>query len=123
MSQQMPPWLQEQIRQYQQTQGNLQAMLNQQKQMEMERITTDRALEELRKAADGEAVYMQAGPVLIKTEKAQLVSDLEERLELSKTQSTVIEKQLARLQKTYREQEAKIQAALRGGAAAPPQGN
>lgn len=123
MSQQMPPWLQEQIRQYQQTQGNLQAMLNQQKQMEMERITTDRALEELRKAADGEAVYRQAGPVLIKTEKAQLVSDLEERLELSKTQSTVIEKQLARLQKTYREQEAKIQAALRGGAAAPPQGN
>lgn len=123
MSQQMPPWLQEQIRQYQQTQGNLQAMLNQQKQMEMERITTERALEELRKAADGETVYRQSGPVLIKTEKAQLVSDLEERLELSKTQATVMEKQLVRLQTTYREQEAKIQAALRGGAASPPQGN
>ena len=123
MSQQMPPWLQEQIRQYQQTQGNLQAMLNQQKQMELERITAERALEELRKAADGEAVYRQSGPVLIKTEKAQLVADLEERLELSKTQAAVMEKQIARLQKTYREQEAKIQAALRGGAASTPQGN
>jgi chaperonin cofactor prefoldin len=42
---------------------------------------------------------------------------LEERLELAKTQTAVIEKQRDRLQKTFREQDAKIQAALRGGAA------
>lgn len=120
---QIPPWLQEQIKQFQQTRDNLQAMATQQKQTEMERISTERALEELRKAADGETAYRQSGPILIKVEKAQLVSDLEERLELSKTQITVMEKQFGRLQRTYREQEAKIQAALSGGAASPPQGN
>ena len=119
MSQQVPPWLQEQIKQYQQTQSNLQAMAAQQQQLEMERISTERALEELQNAADGETVYKQSGPILIRTEKQQLISDLEERLELAKTQTAVMEKQRDRLQKTFREQDAKIQAALRGGAASP----
>lgn len=119
MSQQVPPWLQEQIKQYQQTQSNLQAVATQQQQLEMERISTERALEELQKAADGETVYRQSGPILIRTERQQLISDLEERLELAKTQTAVMEKQRDRLQKTFREQDAKIQAALRGGAASP----
>ena len=89
-------------------------------QMEMERISTERALEEIRKASDDEIVYKQSGPVLIKTQKSSLISELEERLELSKTQTLVMEKQRDRLQKTFREQDAKIQAALRGGATSPP---
>ncbi len=120
MAQQAPPWLQEQIKQYQMTQSQMQAMASQQQSLEMEKITVERALEEVRKAAEGEVMYRQAGPVLIRTEKPDVVSDLEERLELSKTQATVLEKQMRRLNKKFQEQEAKIQAALQGGAASPP---
>ena len=122
MSGQMPPWLQEQVKQYQQTQNNLQAIAAQQQQLEVARINTERALEELQKAADNETVYKQVGPILIKTEKPDLISDLEENLELAKTQTAVVAKQRDRLKKTLQEQDAKIQAALRGGAASPPSG-
>ena len=63
MSQQVPPWLQEQIKQYQQTQSNLQAMAAQQQQLEMERISTERALEELQNAADGETAVKSADAI------------------------------------------------------------
>lgn len=123
MSQQVPPWLQEQIKQYQQTQNNLQMVATQQQQLEAERISTEKALEELQKAADDEIVYKQSGSILIRAEKSQLISDLEERLELAKTQVSVLGKQRERLQKTFQEQDAKIQAAIRGGAASPPMGS
>ena len=122
MSGQMPPWLQEQLKQYQQTQNNLQAIAAQQQQLEVARINTERALEELQKAADNETVYRQAGPILIKAEKPDLISDLEEQLELAKTQAAVVAKQRDRLKKALQEQDAKIQAALQGGAASPPPG-
>ena len=53
--QQMPPWLQEQIGKMQQSQQNLQSILMQKQQVEMENAESDRALEELKKAADGDS--------------------------------------------------------------------
>lgn len=120
MSEQIPPWLQEQIKAFQQTQNNLQGIVTQMQQVEAERLDTERALEELQKASDEDAVYKQAGSILIKSDRKSLMDDLQERIELAKTRVMVLEKQKKRLEETFREQEAKINAAIRGGAAGAP---
>ena len=120
MSEQIPPWLQEQIKAFQQTQNSLQGVITQMQQVEAERLDTERALEELQKASDEDAVYKQAGSILIKSDRKSLVDDLQERMELAKTRVMVLEKQKKRLEETFREQEAKINAAIRGGAAGAP---
>ena len=47
---QMPPWLQEQLMKMQQSQQNLQVIMQQKQQIEMEKIETEKSLEELKKA-------------------------------------------------------------------------
>tara|TARA_Y100000590_G_scaffold138020_1_gene158005 strand:+ start:973 stop:1362 length:390 start_codon:yes stop_codon:yes gene_type:complete len=111
--QQMPPWLQEQIGKMQQSQQNLQSILMQKQQVEMENSETDRALEELKKASEGEQVYKYAGSILIKSDIKSLIDELEEKKELSKTKTTVLEKQEERLKKSLQEQEQKIQEMLK----------
>lgn len=120
MSEQIPPWLQEQIKAFQQTQNSLQGVITQMQQVEAERLDAERALEELQKASDEDAVYKQAGSILIKSDRKSLTDDLQERMELAKTRVMVLEKQKKRLEETFREQEAKINAAIRGGAAGAP---
>ena len=107
--QQMPPWLQEQIGKMQQSQQNLQSILMQKQQVEMENAESDRALEELKKASDGDQVFKYAGSILIKSDKKSLIDELEEKKELSKTKSTVLAKQEERLKTSLQEQEQKIQ--------------
>ena len=111
--QQMPPWLQEQIAKMQQSQQNLQSILMQKQQVEMENAESDRALEELKKASDGDQVFKYAGSILIKSDKKSLIDELEEKKELSKTKSTVLAKQEERLKTSLQEQEQKIQEMLK----------
>lgn len=106
---QLPPVLQEQIMKLQQNQQNLQSIMTQKQQVEMERMETDKALEELKKAQDSDTVYKHAGSILIKSTKKDLIDELEEKKELSKTRSTVLEKQETRIKESLKEQEAKIQ--------------
>jgi len=106
--QQIPPWLQEQLQKMQQAQQSLQSILLQKQQLEMEQIDSDKALEELKKASDDETVYKHAGSILIKSTKNDLIAELEERKELSKTRSTVLTKQEVRVKESIKEQESKI---------------
>jgi prefoldin beta subunit len=118
---QMPPWLQEQLMKMQQSQQNLQSIMTQKQHLDIEKAETEKALEELRKVADGDAVFKQAGTILIKSKKQELIDELEERIELTKTRSTVLEKQETRLKETLKEQEIKITEMMKGGSAnAPP---
>lgn len=117
---QMPPWLQEQLMKLQQSQQNLQAIMQQKQQVEMDKIETEKSLEELRKASEDDIVYKHAGSILIKSTKQELISELEERQELTKTRSTVLEKQENRLKETLKEQEAKITELMKSGN--PPSG-
>ena len=117
---QMPPWLQEQLMKMQQSQQNLQVIMQQKQQIEMEKIETEKSLEELRKATDEDIVYKHAGSILVKSTKKELIDELEERQELTKTRSTVLEKQENRLKETQKEQEAKITELMKSGA--PPSG-
>jgi prefoldin beta subunit len=113
--QQIPPWLQEQIMKLQQAQQNLQSIMAQKQQLEMEQIESDRALEELKKIADTESVYKHAGSLLIKSTKATLIAELEERKELGTTRVTVLTKQEARIKESIKEQETKINEMMHSG--------
>ena len=106
--QQMPPWLQEQIGKMQQSQQNLQSILMQKQQVEMENTESDRALEELKKASDGDQVFKYAGSILIKSDKKSLIDELEEKKELSKTKSTVLAKQEERLKQVFKNKNRKF---------------
>ena len=119
-SPQMPPWLQEQIMKLQQSQQNLQSIMTQRQHLEMEKAETEKALEELKKIADDDSVFKQAGTVLIKSDKKTLVDELEEKVELSKTRSTVLEKQEIRVKDSLKEQEAKITEMMKSGTTPPP---
>ncbi len=120
-AEQMPPWLQEQVMKMQQSQQNLQSVMTQKQHLDIEKAETEKALEELKKVADGDAVFKQAGTVLIKSKKQELIDELEERIEMTKTRATVLEKQETRLKESLKEQEAKITEMMKGGSAnAPP---
>lgn len=115
--QQVPPWLREQIMNMQQSQQNLQSIMLQKQQLSMEQIETDRALEELQKASDEDAVYKQAGSILVQSTRKALLGELEEKKELAKTRSSVLERQEARLKSSLQEQETKLNAAMRNASA------
>ena len=116
----MPPWLQEQVMKMQQSQQNLQSVMNQKQHLDIEKAETEKALEELKKIADDDSVFKQAGTVLIKSNKKTLVDELEEKIELAKTRSTVLEKQEVRVKESLKEQEAKITEMMKSGATPPP---
>ncbi|MDH3360813.1 MAG: prefoldin subunit beta [Nitrosopumilus sp.] len=117
---QMPPWLQEQLMKLQQSQQSLQSLMTQKQHLEMEKAETEKALEELKKITDGDAVFKQAGTVLIKSTKQELLDELQERSELAKTRLTVLQKQEIRLKESLKEQEAKITELMKSGSAPPP---
>lgn len=123
---QMPPWLQEQLMKLQQSQQNLQSIINQKQHIEIEKTETEKALEELKKIGDSDAVFKHAGTVLIKSTKKELIDELEEKQEMAKTRATVLEKQETRLKETLKEQETKITELMKGGnsnAPPPPEEN
>ncbi len=106
--QQIPPWLQEQLMKMQQAQQSLQSIHLQKQQLEMELVESEKALEELKKASDDVPVYKHAGSILVKSNKTDLITELEERKELANTRSTVLTKQEARVKESIKEQESKI---------------
>ncbi len=117
---QMPPWLQEQIMKLQQSQQNLQSIMTQKQHLEMEKAETEKALEELKKVSDGDAVFKHAGTVLIKSTKQELIGELEEKQEMAKTRVTVLEKQETRVKESLKEQESKITEMMKSSSTNPP---
>ena len=111
--QQIPPWLQEQLAKMQQSQQNLQSIIAQKQHLELEQLETEKALEEITKASDDTVVYKHAGSILIKSNKADLIAELEERKELAKTRVTVLSKQEQRVRENLKEQETKINEIIR----------
>ena len=108
-NQQIPPVVQEQLAKLQQTQQNFQSILMQKQQFESEKLETEKALEELKKVSDDELVFKHAGTIMIKSNKKDLIEELEEQVELAKTKASLLVKQEERLKTTLKEQETKIQ--------------
>lgn len=110
----VPPWLREQLARFEQLQQNLQAIQLQKQQVDVESADVDRALAELKKATDSDAVYKSAGNILVKAKKEDLLKDLEERKELAGTRSTVLGKQELRVRESIKDLQARIESALKG---------
>jgi len=110
---QIPPVVQEQLARLQQTQQNLQSIMMQKQQLESEKFETEKALEELKKASDDESVFKHAGTIMIKSNKKDLIDELEEQVELAKTKASLLVKQEERLKTTLKEQETKIQEMMK----------
>ena len=111
--QQIPPVVQEQLAKLQQAQQNLQMVLTQKQQLEFEQLETKKALEELNKANDDDSVFKHAGTILIKSNRKDLLEELEERMELAKTKATLLVKQEERLKTSLKEQETQIQETIK----------
>lgn len=112
--QELPPWLREQVSRLQQLQQNLQAIMMQKQQLEVESVETDKALEELKKAGADDSIYKNAGSVLIKAKKDEVIKELEEKKELSNTRVMVLAKQETRVKENLKEVETKINEMIRG---------
>jgi len=110
---QIPPLVQEHLARLQQTQQNFQSIMMQKQQLESEKLETEKALEELKKAGDDESVFKHAGTIMIKSNKKDLIDELEEHVELAKTKASLLVKQEERLKITLKEQETKIQEMMK----------
>jgi len=110
---QIPPLVQEHLAKLQQTQQNFQSIMMQKQQLESEKHETEKALEELKKASDDESVFKHAGTIMIKSNKKDLIDELEEQVELAKTKASLLAKQEERLKTTLKEQETKIQEIMK----------
>lgn len=104
----LPPLLREQLARYDQTQQNLQAVLAQKQQVELELGETERALEELNKADDTEAIYKFAGNLLVKVKKEEVLKELNEKKELANTRKMVLSKQETRFRESLNDLQTKI---------------
>ena len=116
-NQQIPTMVQEQLAKFQQTQQNFQSILMQKQQLESEKLETEKALEELKKVSDDELVFKHAGTIMIKSNKKDLIEELEEQVELAKTKASLLVKQEDRLKTTLKEQETKIQEMIQNSSA------
>ena len=117
---QIPPMVQEQLAKFQQTQQNFQSILMQKQQLESQKLETEKALEEIKKASDDDAVFKHAGTIMIKSNKKDLLEELEEQMELAKTKASLLAKQEERLKATLQEQETKIQEMMKGPSTTKP---
>jgi len=116
----LPPALREQLARYDQAQQNLQAVLAQKQQVELELGETEKALEELNKAGDNEAVYKFAGNILVKVKKEEVMKELNERKELANTRKMVLAKQESRFKESLNDLQTKINEAVKPRAQQPP---
>jgi len=120
-NQQIPPLVQEQLAKLQQTQQNLQSILAQKQQLEFDKLETEKALEELQKVNDDDMVFKHAGTILIKSNKKDLIEELDEKKEFAKTKAALLTKQEERLKITLKEGETKIQEMIKNQSVAGTQ--
>ncbi len=119
----LPPFLREQLARYEQIQQNLQAVLIQKQQVELELSETEKALEEVGKAADSEAIYKFAGNLLVKVQKDAVVKELGEKKELANTRKLVLAKQESRFRESLKDLQTKIDDAVKGKSETAPPGD
>ena len=108
----LPPQIQERLLRLQQLQQTLQSVLAQKQQVEIELTEIEQALSELQKMTDNAVIYKAIGSLLVKTEKAKITADLNERKELLNTRATVLGKQEERLRPQIKDLQTKLQQDL-----------
>jgi len=109
----LPPQVQQRLLRLQQLQQTLQTVLTQKQQLELELTEVEQALSELEKLTDATVIYKSIGSLLVKSEKANVTNELNERKELLKTRIDVLGKQEERLRSQVKDLQTKLQQDLR----------
>lgn len=99
--------------QFQQLQSQYQIIVSQLQSLKIELNETDAALSELSKT-ENPIVYKSIGSILIKSEKADLLEDLNKKKESIDIRIKTIEKQEDRVKKKLEEMQKNLQKALGG---------
>jgi prefoldin beta subunit len=86
--------------------------MQQKQQVDMEKNEVEQTLAELAKTADDAVIYNSVGSLLVKTEKAKVLENLNERKSLLDTRSTVINRQEERIKAQVKESQTKLQEDL-----------
>jgi prefoldin beta subunit len=122
LSQEIPPWLREQLTRLDSLQQNLQSVTMQKQQVEAELADAEKTLEELVKAQEGEQIYKYVGSLMVKVSKEEITKELEEKKDLSNTRTLVLNKQQARLKDNIKELQVKIDDMIKGRTQGQTQG-
>ena len=109
----LPPQVQQRLLRLQQLQQTLQGVLTQKQQLEVELTEVEQALSELEKLADTAVIYKSVGSLLVKSEKAKVTTELNERKELLNMRINVLGKQEERLRTQVKDLQGKLQQDLR----------
>ncbi len=108
----LPPAAQQLFLQLQTFQQQYQAIVLQKETMGMQKIETEKALEELGKVSDKEEVYKAVGPVLVKSTKSALTAELKEKKETGDLRAKTLETQEKKLKERLEEIQGKLQSLL-----------
>lgn len=108
----LPPQVQERLLRLQQLQQTLQSVLAQKQQVELELAEIGQASTEVEKLTDDTVIYKSAGSLMIRSEKAKVTSELDERKDLLNTRVTILTKQEERLRGQLKDLQTKLQQDL-----------
>lgn len=108
----LPPKVQERLLRLQQLQQTLQSILVQKQNVELELTEIEQATNELQKLAEDTTIYKAVGSLLVKSEKAKVTSDLNDRKELLNMRVSVLGKQEERLRGQLKDLQIKLQQDL-----------
>jgi prefoldin beta subunit len=108
----LPPKVQERLLRLQQLQQTLQSILVQKQNVELELTEIEQATNELQKLAEDATIYKAVGSLLVKSEKAKVTSDLNDRKELLNVRVSVLGKQEERLRGQLKDLQTKLQQDL-----------
>jgi len=109
----LPPQVQERLLRLQQRQQTLQSVLAQKQQLELELTEVEQALGELEKMTDDAVIYKSMGSLLVKSERPNVTTELNERKELINMRINVLGKQEERLRGQIKDLQTKLQEDLR----------
>ncbi|HLE07540.1 MAG TPA: prefoldin subunit beta [archaeon] len=110
----LPPEAQQLLVQMQTFQHQYQTINVQREALSMQKIESEKALEELKKAKDKEEVFKIVGPVLVKSTKSELIKELGEKKETAELRLKSLEKQEEMLRKKLEENQKKLEGLFKG---------
>jgi len=111
--QNIPENIQQELMQFQQLQSQYQIIVSQLQSLKIEITETDVALNELSKT-ENPVVYKSIGSILVKSEKPDILDDLNKKKESIDIRIKTIEKQEDRVKKKLEEMQKNLQKALGG---------
>ncbi len=112
MAERVPPEVQHYAVKYQQLQNLLAQILAEKSAVETELREINRVLSELEKLPDDVEIYKSIGHVLVRTSKADVKKELDEKKELLELRLKALEKQEKEARRQLEEVQAKIKEVL-----------